>query len=249
MNLMLEKIPQSIRQSMLAALYISLGASGKEPAGLFTPQNTRIAIIVKSESTNKILSDAEVKILVNGAPINLKTDSNGYVEKQIQTKAAVQAEISKTGYGTKNETFNLTVGLDKPFEVLLPIDRQSPTCFGDSCTGRIARSAKCDGDVTTINYSTGEKFVRGDNVSDVIRVEMRFSKVCNSIWAKAVAPTGSLVYLQDEKMSKLTDFFVPDDNFPNHHGEMVSGDLRLRACVTSSQGDKKITCTGVTNLN
>lgn len=248
---MLDKIPQQFRQIIIAALYVSLGASGRTFIDLATPKppNSKLLLIVKSETTNKSLSDVEVKLLVNGAPVILKTDSNGYAEAQLQTRDAISAEVVKAGYTTKSQTLNLTEKSDRPFEIILPIDKQSPTCIGDSCTGRLARSAKCDGDATTINYSTGDKFTRGDKVTDVIRIEMRYSKVCNSIWAKAVAPTGSLIYLQDEKMSKLTDFPVPDDDFPNHHGEMVSGDLRLRACVQNSQGEKKATCTGVMNLN
>jgi hypothetical protein len=34
------------------------------------------------------------------------------------------------------------------------------------------------------------------------------------------------------------------DNLPDHHSEMVSADLRLRACAKNSQHEKQLTCTG-----
>jgi hypothetical protein len=243
---MLDKIPQPIQQIAIAALYLSLGASGREFVGLMTPkpQTSKFLIIVKSESTKKSLSDAEVKILVNGAPINLKTDSNGYAEAQIQTRDAIQAEVTKMGYKSKSQTLNLAETAEKPFEISLSIDQLSPNCFGDSCTDRIPTAAKCNTDATTTNYATGEQFKRETGLSNVVRVELRYSPKCNAVWAKTVAPANSILYLQDESSSKYSEYKIPQDESTDHHNEMVSGDLRIRACVQSSQGTSAVSCTG-----
>jgi len=242
-------LPQGLRYSLLAVAFIFLGASGREFINIFTdskPKLTKVPIIIKSESTSKPLSDAEIKILVNGAPIILKTDSNGYAETEIAEKEMINVEVNKVGYLSKSEILNLSRKPDQPFRILLPIDPQAVSCFGDSCTGRIPGAAKCSVDVTTLNYATGEKFIR-KNVDNVIRIEMRSSQQCNAIWAKAVAPAGSLMYLQDDQGSKLIHYNIPDDDLSDHHTEMVSRDLRVRACVQNVQGDKKTTCTGFIN--
>jgi hypothetical protein len=208
MNNFLSNIPPLIRQVILAATYVTLGASGREFVSLVTPktQNSKISTIVKSESTQKTIADAEIKILTDAPPISLKTDAKGYAEAQIQTRNSVQIEILKAGYITRKETLNLAEKPDKPFEIALSIDKQSPSCFGDSCTARIPTAAKCSTDATTSNYATGEQFKRETGLSNVIRIELRYSPKCNAVWAKTVAPPNSILYLQDESGSKYSEY-------------------------------------------
>jgi hypothetical protein len=242
MNNFLINIPSPIRQAFFAVAYVALGASGREFIGLATPKphNAKIPTIVKSESTQKTIADAEIKILTDGAPISLKTDAKGYAEAQIQARNSVQIEILKAGYITRKETLNLA---EKP-EIALSIDKQSPSCFGDSCTERIPTAAKCNTDATTSNYATGEEFKRTTGLSNVIRIELRYSPKCNAVWAKTVAPPNSILYLQDESGSKYSEYTIPKDESTDHHNEMVSGDLRVRACVQNAQGSNAISCTG-----
>ncbi len=129
-------------------------------------------------------------------------------------------------------------------EITLSIDQKAASCFGDSCTDRIPTSAKCNTDATTVNYATGDEFTLDVGTSNVIRIELRHSPKCNSSWAKAVAPANSTMYLQDESGSKYSAYLIPKDDLPDHHTEMVSGELRLRACVQSSRGNRHLACTG-----
>ena len=61
---------------------------------------------------------------------------------------------------------------------------------------------------------------------------------------KAVAPAGSIIYLQDERGSKYSQYPVPEDDLPDHHTEMVNGELRMRACVKTSKPNQEPSCTG-----
>lgn len=244
-----QNLPVWVRHIVLAIFYTSLGASGKEVIdGLnFKPQPVKVSIIVKSEATGKPLSDVNIQFLGDGSPISLKTNSSGYAEIQIEDKQMINVEVSQTGYLAKKEALNLQTKTGQPFTFLLPIDQKAATCFGDSCTNRIPRAAKCDVDATTTNYATGEKFMWKNGDSNIIRIELRFSQNCSVRWAKAISPQGSLIYLQDDKGSKLIEYTVPNDDLQDHHTEMVGNDLKIRACVQNSQGNKQVTCTGFVN--
>jgi hypothetical protein len=244
---MFDNLPPLTKYALVGVLSFSLGLSGNKVLELLnvSSQTTDIPLVVKSGATQKPIPDAEVKVLINGAPIRMKTDSNGYAHTQITgKKESVNIEINSKGYLTKPETLNTSGKIEHPFPVSLEIDRQASNCFGDSCTGRIPRAAKCDADVTGLNYATGDKFLRSGNISDVTRIEIRFSQNCGAVWAKAVAPPGAVIYLEDDKGSKLIDYTIPDDDLPDHHTEMLSRNLRLRACVQSGKGEKKPACTG-----
>jgi hypothetical protein len=213
-----------------------------------TPAQVELPVIVTSNG--QPLEAAEVTILTDAPPVSLKTNSNGYVAAEINPNGKLIVEIRKSGYTSIQSKLNIADLSKGPLTFSLKIDQKGTTCFGDSCAaGRLAQSTKCFADATNFDYATGEKFVGGQTISDVIRIEMRYSKNCDSVWARAVAPKGSQIYMQDENMNKINSYVVPDDNSREHHIEMISKNSPTRACVLNSQGKKETTCTAFTLSN
>jgi hypothetical protein len=222
------------------------GATGKDifMNNIINQPDIDASIMVRSEKTGKPLEDVDAKYFVGSdAPISAKTDNNGYAKIEVASKSNVRVEISKLGYVAKKETLNLDQKTNQR-ELFLSIDQKAPFCYGDSCTQRIPGAAQCNGDVNNLNYATGKKFTNTLGQDNFLRIELRHSTKCNSVWAKSVSPVGAKVYLQDDTGSKFNEFKVPKDDLPDHHSEMVSGDLRVRACVQFSSEDKEPLCTG-----
>lgn len=66
-----------------------------------------------------------------------------------------------------------------------------PPCYGASCRGKDPAKMGCDRDARTIAVA---KDARGE-----VRVELRYSKMCNARWARTTVKAGfpsSLVYAQ-----------------------------------------------------
>lgn len=246
---MLGNLPPWLQKLFVPILLIFLGASATAVIATLKPSpgSVKLPVLVQSGKTGKPLKNVTGAVLVsNGSPVPFKTDDAGYAELRITSQDAVQIQIEQLGYIPTRETLNAS-NLGQLHSITLNIDEKAPACFGDSCTDRIPAAAKCDKDADTINYATGEQFSQGGDKSNTIRIELRNSQNCNARWAKVIAPPSSYVYLQDDQSSKYSDYRIPTDDLPDHHTEMISGDLRSRACVQSSQGSRAVTCTGFIN--
>jgi hypothetical protein len=239
-------LPDWSRYLSLAAFSALGGAFGKDLLTMVlhpTPEMTKVPIMVKSEKTRKALENVDISVISNGAPLSLKTDSRGYAEPQLPRQSSIRVDLAKPGYVTNFTTLNLN-DAKQLNEITLVVDQKAASCLGDSCTGRIPEAAKCHMDATTVNYATGDKFTQTGGFANVVRVELRHSPKCNASWVKVVAPGKSTVYLQDDSGSKYNQYALPQDDSSDHHTEMVSGELRLKACVQNPQGTHA-DCTGL----
>ncbi|MFB2875273.1 CHAT domain-containing protein [Floridanema aerugineum] len=114
-----------------------------------------------------------------------------------------------------------------------------PLCSGSSCIGRDPKDNKCDRDAITVTS-------RDREISpSVVKVELRYSKRCNSTWLRT---TGALVprvdYLEDSQGKKYPNTPVPHTH-PVYYSNMGPGKIEIKACTQLQSGEPK--CTGLVN--
>ena len=71
-----------------------------------------VQILVQSNDSEPI-SDVEIQVISEGAPVNLYTNSSGYSRVKIPSRGDVDVVLRKEGYDTRSETINLSIDPDR----------------------------------------------------------------------------------------------------------------------------------------
>lgn len=120
------------------------------------------------------------------------------------------------------------------------------TCQNTSCIGRDPVDNKCDRDKQTITSNTGN-IRRSKNHLAAYRIELRYSKACQAVWARDEAPAQSVHYVEDQNGKRYGTATIPVDGFKDHYSDMGPGiNTFMRACVEPPKNPK--TCTSFVQL-
>jgi hypothetical protein len=95
---------------VLLSVFVSLSVAILELwkfAGDSAKSNQKIELVIRSK-TNEPLSNVEISLIGKGAPLILKTDSNGHAEVMIPRGEQTRLILSKQGFQSINLITNLT---------------------------------------------------------------------------------------------------------------------------------------------
>jgi serine/threonine protein kinase len=126
------------------------------------------------------------------------------------------------------------------------VEQPKVTCQNISCIGRDPVDNKCDRDKQTITSNTGN-IRRSKNYLAAYRMELRYSKACQAVWARDEAPAGSVHYVEDQNGKRYGTATIPVDAFKEHYSDMGPGlNISVRACVQPPK--HSTTCTSFVQL-
>lgn len=110
------------------------------------------------------------------------------------------------------------------------VKQRFPACKEDSCIELDPKEQRCDKSVRTLAIA--------DLGSSIL--ELRYSVFCKASWARAKAPAGSIIYVQDAQGRVYGRHAIPQSlqNIPNYSN---MGPGELKACVRYLNGG--IVCT------
>jgi serine/threonine protein kinase len=115
------------------------------------------------------------------------------------------------------------------------------TCQNTVCANRDAVDNECHHDVQTLTSNVGN-FRKSKNYLKAYRVELRYSKACQSTWVRDEAPAQSVHYVEDRSGRQYGTSTIPVDGNPNHYSDMGPGQgTKIRACAHPPK--EKVTCT------
>lgn len=119
-------------------------------------------------------------------------------------------------------------------------------CQNRSCINRDAVDNHCNPDVQTITSNVGN-FRKSKNYLKAYKIELRYSKACQSTWARDEAPAKSVHYVEDQSGKRYGTSIIPVDGSPNHYSDMGPGQgTKVRACAKPP--NEKVTCTSFVEL-
>jgi hypothetical protein len=74
------------------------------------------------------------------------------------------------------------------------------------------------------------------------RIEIRYSAICNAVWARSEAPYRSFHYIEDQQGNTYGKIDVIKDAWNRHYTDMAPGkDIKVRACAKPPLGEKRCT--------
>ena len=80
---------------------------GKESSQKGASDSVKIAIIIESTNTAKVLENVEVRFVSKGSPEIRMTDTNGFTQIEIPSREDIEITLSKKGFKTAKYTVNL----------------------------------------------------------------------------------------------------------------------------------------------
>ncbi len=119
----------------------------------------------------------------------------------------------------------------------------SPLCYGESCRNKDAIATHCNYGVTDADSVWGS-FKIEKNVLMGYRIQLRYSSVCHTVWARAEGPFFldrylAFYYLEDRQGKRYNqEKFI---QAIERYGDMQPATIDLRACVQPIRG--QLTCT------
>jgi hypothetical protein len=128
-------------------------------------------------------------------------------------------------------------------EIQQEIIRRSIPCNGETCTGKNPQQIGCASPSTdTIGVSEGSILLNGK--PKYVKVQLRYSPLCRSVWMKATKIVGAKIWLEEESKHQLTEpYTIPLSEIESdYHTDMISADIKSRACL-QKPGSEPI-CTG-----
>jgi serine/threonine protein kinase len=157
------------------------------------------------------------------------------------------ALISISGGLFLTNRFGFTTSRAKPQTTTQKnVEQPQVTCQNTSCIGRDPVDNKCALDKQTITSNTGN-IRRSKNYLAAYRLELRYSKACQAVWARDEAPAGSVHYVEDQNGKRHGTATIPVDGFKDHYSDMGPGkNISVRACVQPP--NHSTTCTSFVQL-
>jgi prepilin-type N-terminal cleavage/methylation domain-containing protein len=106
------------------------------------------------------------------------------------------------------------------------VKRSFPECKERSCAGLDPKEQRCDKSVRTLSISD-----LGGSL-----LELRYSVFCKASWARAKAPAGSMIYVQDGQGRTYGSWVIPRSlQHVANFSDMGPGELK--ACIRYSTGN------------
>ncbi|MEL6930494.1 MAG: protein kinase [Cyanobacteria bacterium J06600_6] len=121
----------------------------------------------------------------------------------------------------------------------------TPLCNNLTCINRDPIDNKCDRDAQTITSNIGNYLLGGKSMA--YKIEVRYSPLCNAVWARSQAPYRSYHYIEDSEGKTYGKVRVIRDGWNRHYADMAPGkDIEIRACAEPPIG--QINCTNFVAL-
>jgi prepilin-type N-terminal cleavage/methylation domain-containing protein len=113
---------------------------------------------------------------------------------------------------------------------LAVVKERLPGCKAATCTGLDPKEQRCDRSVRTLAIADLEESL----------LELRYSVLCRSSWARAKAPAGSKIYVQDVEGNIYGQYTIPKSlQYTANYSDMGGG--QLEACIRYPDGE--VVCT------
>jgi serine/threonine protein kinase len=120
------------------------------------------------------------------------------------------------------------------------------SCQNIACINRDAVDNHCQQDVQSITSNVGN-FRQSKNYLKAYKIELRYSKACQSTWVRDESPAKSVHYVEDLLGKRYGTSIIPIDGNPNHYSDMGPGQgIKIRACAQPPS--EKVTCTSFVQL-
>lgn len=103
--------------------------------------------------------------------------------------------------------------------IYISIQNKKPLCYEESCIGSDPIKNRCDTDAIITAEDKENK------------IELKYSHRCNASWAKAIAPVGSHIYVEDINGKQYGSFEVQNDDIKSEHFGNMGYGKKLKACI------------------